>query len=173
MSQEMPGQTLQATALVHEAYLRLVGSEQQQSWENRGHFFAAAAEAMRRILVDNARRKNSLKHGGDRQRVGLDELHLAIDVPDSDLLLLNEALQKLERKDKLKADLVKLCFFPGSAISRPPTLSGFPLQLPTTTGLTPDAGSAWKSRTTMRSAGNQNFRKIRKFCWVVRVRITH
>jgi len=113
MSQEMPGQTLQATALVHEAYLRLVGSEQQQNWGNRGHFFAAAAEAMRRILVDNARRKNSLKHGGDRQRVGLDELHLAVDVPDSDLLLLNEALQKLERKDRLKANLMKLRFFAG------------------------------------------------------------
>jgi RNA polymerase sigma factor (TIGR02999 family) len=114
LSHEAPGQTLQATALVHEAYLRLVGDE-PQSWENRGHFFAAAAEAMRRILVENARRKKALKHGGNRQRVDLDEC--AIFAPDGispeDMLALDEALEQLARGNKAVADLVKLRAFAG------------------------------------------------------------
>lgn len=114
MTQEQPGQTLQATALVHEAYLRLIGPE-VQSWDNRGHFFKAAAEAMRRILIENARRKKSMKRGGDKQRVELDESILAApeDIRPDDLLALDEALEKLANKDSAKADLVKLRVFAG------------------------------------------------------------
>jgi RNA polymerase sigma factor (TIGR02999 family) len=114
LSHERPGQTLQATALVHEAYLRLVGGG-PQSWENRGHFFAAAAEAMRRILVDNARRKKSVKRGGDSRRVSLDDAALLVEtnIPAEELLALDEALQRLAEKDKIKADLVRLRFFAG------------------------------------------------------------
>ncbi len=114
LSHETPGQTLQATALVHEAYLRLVGSE-ARSWENCGHFFAAAAEAMRRILVDNARRKKRLKRGGDRHQVDLDDAVTLLEtsVPLEDLLSLDEAVKRLEEWDKTKAELVKLRFFGG------------------------------------------------------------
>jgi RNA polymerase sigma factor (TIGR02999 family) len=119
MSKESPGQTLQATALVHEAYLRLVGAEEQR-WGSRRHFFAAAAEAMRRILIENARRKKSLKYGGDRQRVDLDKAALATDdnFPAEDLIALDEALEKLSKKDKVKADLVKLRYFAGLTIEQ-------------------------------------------------------
>ncbi len=112
LSREQPGQTLQATALVHEAYLRLLG-DQAKTWQNRGHFFAAAAEAMRRILVENARRKQRIKRGGELQRVDLDDAGLGISGPSDDLVALDEALEKLERADKVKADLVKLRFFAG------------------------------------------------------------
>ncbi|MHC4463059.1 MAG: sigma-70 family RNA polymerase sigma factor [Planctomycetota bacterium] len=114
LSQERPGQTLQATALVHEAYIRLVGSK-GQDWKSRRHFFAAAAEAMRRILIDNARRKRSLKHGGGRERVDLGGIALANDTDGclNDLISLDEALEKLANKDKTKADLVKLRYFAG------------------------------------------------------------
>jgi RNA polymerase sigma factor (TIGR02999 family) len=114
LSHESPGQTLQATALVHEAYIRLVGDE-QRSWENRGHFFAAAAEAMRRILVDNARRKKSFRHGGVCKRIDLNEAVLANegDQLSEQLMALDEALTKLAEKDKVKADLVKLRYFAG------------------------------------------------------------
>jgi RNA polymerase sigma factor (TIGR02999 family) len=113
LAQERPGQTLQATALVHEAYLRLVDVNQVQAWHARGHFFAAAAEAMRRILVDAARRKGRLKRGGDRQRVDLDHLEASIADPGDDLLALNEALEKLEAKHPERAALVKLRYFAG------------------------------------------------------------
>jgi RNA polymerase sigma factor (TIGR02999 family) len=112
MNKERPGQTLQATALVHEAYLRLVGSE-EQNWGSRGHFFTAAAEAMRRILIENARRKRRLKRGGDRQRVDVRDIDLAVEGPSEDLIALDEVLEKLAKKDKVKADLVKLRFFAG------------------------------------------------------------
>ncbi len=114
MSQEKPGQTLQATALVHEAYIRLVGLE-NQSWGSRGHFFIAAAEAMRRILIDRARRKKSLKRGGDYERIPLDEDALLekSEVPSDDLIDLDEALEKLSKRDNIKADLVKLRYFAG------------------------------------------------------------
>ncbi len=114
MSQERPGQTLQATALVHEAYIRLVGSE-GQGWDNRGHFFAAAAEAMRRILVEDARRKKNQRHGGGYNRVTLNESLMSKDktISPDDLLTLNEALEKFESEDKTKAELVKLRFFAG------------------------------------------------------------
>jgi RNA polymerase sigma factor (TIGR02999 family) len=112
MSKEAPGQTLQATALVHEAYIRLVGAE-EQNWGSRHHFLYAAAEAMRRILVENARRKRRLKRGGDRRRVDLQDIDLVVEGPSDDLIALDEALEKLAEKDKVKADLVKLRFFAG------------------------------------------------------------
>jgi len=114
---ESPGQTLQATALVHEAYLRLVGDE-SPSWENRGHFFAAAAEAMRRILVENARRKKSPKHGGGRCCVDLDAVEAAAQTPSDDLVALDEALTRLGAADPVKAALVKLRFFAGLSIDQ-------------------------------------------------------
>jgi RNA polymerase sigma factor (TIGR02999 family) len=111
---ERAGQTLQPTALVHEAYLRLVDVEQVKRWDGRGHFFAAAAEAMRRILIDQARRKLSLKGGGEFQKIDLAAVEPAIEASSEiDLLALDEALEKLERKDKRKAELVKLRFFAG------------------------------------------------------------
>jgi RNA polymerase sigma factor (TIGR02999 family) len=112
MAQEKPDQTLQATALVHEAYLRLLADE-GKTWQNHAHFFAAAAEAMRRILVENARRKQRIKRGGDLQRVELDDAGLGVAGPCDDLIALDEALNKLAEKDKVKADLVKLRFFAG------------------------------------------------------------
>lgn len=113
LAQEKPGQTLQATALVHEAYLRLVEGEDAQQWNSRGHFFAAAAEAMRRILVENARRKRAERHGGQLERRDLDEVEIATPAPSEDLLALDEALAKLEAEDPTKALLVKLRYFAG------------------------------------------------------------
>jgi RNA polymerase sigma factor (TIGR02999 family) len=113
LAQEKPGQTLQATALVHEAYVRLVGADKAQRWDNRGHFFAAAAEAMRRILINQARDKKRLKRGGDRQRVDLDHLAFVDDASGEDLLALDDALEQLARQQKACAELVKLRFFAG------------------------------------------------------------
>ena len=113
LANEKSGATLQATALVHEAYLRLVDVEQAQQWNSRGHFFAAAAEAMRRILVENARRKRSVKHGGQRVRVDLDEDLVVGDEPRHDLLELDELLDQLAGADPRAAELVKLRFFAG------------------------------------------------------------
>jgi RNA polymerase sigma factor (TIGR02999 family) len=112
LAHEAPGQTLQATALVHEAYLKLVESKAQQ-WNSRGHFFAAAAEAMRRILVDQARKKHSVKRGGDRVRQPLDEAAAMAPEVGEDLVALDEALEKLAAQDAEAADLVKLRFFAG------------------------------------------------------------
>ena len=117
MKRESPGQTLQATALVHEAWLRL-GADEQPSWDHRGHCFAAAAEAMRRILIDNARRKQALRHGGGAQHVNADALELAASLPDEQLLALNEALDQLAARDVRKAELVKLRFFAGLTIEQ-------------------------------------------------------
>jgi RNA polymerase sigma factor (TIGR02999 family) len=118
LAQEKPGQTLQATALVHEVYLRLVDVEQAQQWGSRGHFFAAAAEAMRRILVEKARRKRRLRHGGDLQKRPLDENEPAIAAPVDalDLLALNEALDHLEAVSPRRAQLVKLRYFAGFTV---------------------------------------------------------
>lgn len=113
MAQEKPGQTLQATALVHDVYLRLVNVDKAQQWNSRGHFFAAAAEAMRRILIEHARRRRSLKAGGDRQRVELPDIAAPANTFGDDLLALHEALEKLEETDQRKAELVKLRFFAG------------------------------------------------------------
>ncbi len=117
MSQEPPGQTLQATALVHEAYIRLVGDE-SPNWSGRGHFFAAAAESMRRILIENARRKQRRKHGGGHQRVDLDDADVTIEESSTDIIALDEALAKLAEEDPVKADLVKLRYFAGLTIEQ-------------------------------------------------------
>jgi RNA polymerase sigma factor (TIGR02999 family) len=114
MASETPGQTLQPTALVHEAWLKLVGQEDRK-WQDKNHFFAAAAEAMRRILVDNARRKRTQRHGGEHQRVGLEEVNLAVE-NDEQLLAVNDALERLAAKDNEKAELVKLRYFVGMTI---------------------------------------------------------
>jgi RNA polymerase sigma factor (TIGR02999 family) len=118
LAHEKPGQTLQATALVHEAYLRLVDVEKVQHWNSRGHFFAAAAEAMRRILVDIARRKKSAKGGGQLDRVDLNDAHLAASDRDVDLIALDEALEKLAALEPRKAQLVKLRFFAGLSVEQ-------------------------------------------------------
>ena len=117
LSQEKPGQTLQATALVHEAYIRLVGDE-PQGWDNRGHFFAAAAEAMRRILVDSARRKKSQRHGGGHGRVDLDTERIEVIVPPERLIALSEALDVLDREEPQVAHLVKLRYFVGLTLEQ-------------------------------------------------------
>ena len=115
LAREAPGQTLQATALVHEAWLR-VSQGQGQQWDGRAHFFAAAAEAMRRILVDNARRKKALKRGGDQDRIEFNELNIVAETQDDELLAIHEALDKLGQEDPIVAELVKLRFFAGLKI---------------------------------------------------------
>jgi RNA polymerase sigma factor (TIGR02999 family) len=116
LAREKPGQTLDATALVHEAYLRLVGADDPPHWDGRAHFFAAAAEAMRRILIDQARRKLSQRHGGDLQRQALEHAEIAAPEPPCDVLALNEAIERFEEVDPLKARLVKLRYFIGLTI---------------------------------------------------------
>ena len=113
MAHERPGQTLQATALVHEAYLRLVGAEHQQHWKSRGHFFGAAAEAMRRILIERARKRQAVKHGGQMRRVDLDKIDVAMKADDEQLLRIDEALQRLAQRDPQSVNLIKLRFFAG------------------------------------------------------------
>jgi RNA polymerase sigma factor (TIGR02999 family) len=118
LAQEKPGQTLQATALVHEAYLRLVDAEQARQWNSRGHFFAAAAEAMRRILIDEARRKRAEKRGGGANRVDLEQAEAVASDPPDDLLALDEALDCLTRHDALSGQLVKLHYFAGLTVEQ-------------------------------------------------------
>lgn len=118
LASEKPGQTLQATALVHEAYMRLVDTESEQAWNSRGHFFAAAAEAMRRILVENVRRKRRLKRGGGMARQELNEADLAAPEISEDLLAINEALDEFAAIDSRKCELVKLRFFAGLTIEQ-------------------------------------------------------
>jgi RNA polymerase sigma factor (TIGR02999 family) len=124
MAHERPGQTLQATALVHEAYLRLVDADQIRRWDSRGHFFAAAAEAMRRILIDRARDKQCLKRGGGWQRVDLDRLAAVGDASADDLLALDEALGRLAQQNRPCAELVKLRFFAGLTLKEAATALG-------------------------------------------------
>ena len=145
LSHEPPGQTLQATALVHEAYIRLLG-DGPQDWDGRRHFFGAAAEAMRRILVDNARRKKSHKHGGDRQRVDLDEAAAVYVSPllADNLLALDEALERLAETDKVKADLVKLRHFAGLTVEQAAEVLGIS---PTTAKRYWAYARAWLLRT--------------------------
>jgi RNA polymerase sigma factor (TIGR02999 family) len=116
MTKEDPGQTLQATALVHEAYIRLVDVDKAQHWDSRGHFFSAAAEAMRRILVDRARDKGRLKRGGHLHRIDLDRMEIATDAPGDDLLVLDEAITRLAEENQEFADLVKMRFFAGLSV---------------------------------------------------------
>ena len=118
LAQEKPGQTLEATGLVHEAYLRLVNVDRVQGWNSRGHFFAAAAEAMRRILVESARHKRRLRHGGGRKRLDLDRLELSAEESPSDILALDEALDKLAAEEKTAADGVTLRYFGGLTIQQ-------------------------------------------------------
>jgi RNA polymerase sigma factor (TIGR02999 family) len=125
LAREAPCQTLQPTGLVHEAFLRLVDGEPDRAWNGRGHFFAAAAEAMRRILVENARRKRRLKHGGARRRVELDEAVLSVDGPPADeLLAVDEALERLAGEDPQAAELVKLHYFAGLSVEQAAELLG-------------------------------------------------
>jgi RNA polymerase sigma factor (TIGR02999 family) len=116
LAQEKAGQTLQATALVHEAYLRLVGSDMNQHWDGRNHFFVAAAEAMRRILIDRARRKQTEKHGGKCERIDLDDIEAVTDSRAAELVALDEALTKFAAEDPIKAQLVTLRFFAGLSV---------------------------------------------------------
>ena len=113
LARENPGHTLQATALVHEAYLRIVTPSGDQPWDNRRHFFAAAAETMRRILVESARRKLRIRHGGGLERVDLDEHDISVEPPHEDILALNDAVEEFTREEPQKAELVKLRFFAG------------------------------------------------------------
>ena len=117
MSNEAPGQTLQPTALVHEAWLRLTGNENVK-WDGRAHFFGAAAEAMRRILIDNARRKKALRHGGGQHRLDIQEVDVAANTQDDELLALNDALEQLTAKDPQKGELVKLRYFAGLTLQQ-------------------------------------------------------
>ena len=126
MAQEPPGQTLQPTALVHEAWLRLVGSE-HPNFENRAHFFSAAAEAMRRILIDRARRRSALRHGGQWQRVDLDECNVAAPEADAELLAVHEALEELAKEYAIQAEVVKLRYFGGQTNEETAQLLGISL----------------------------------------------
>jgi RNA polymerase sigma factor (TIGR02999 family) len=116
MAQEKPGQTLQATGLVHEAYIRLVDVDKAQHWDSRGHFFAAAAEAMRRILVENARRKLRIKRAGEQRRLDLDDADLLTNMPPDELVMLDDAIETLAAHDHLAAELVKLRYFVGLSV---------------------------------------------------------
>jgi RNA polymerase sigma factor (TIGR02999 family) len=116
LADESPGHTLDATALVHEAYVRLLDAEHKQRWDSHGHFFAAAAEAMRRILIDQARKKRSLRRGGSARRLALEQIQPAVISQDDDVLALDEALRRLEDLDRTKAELVKLRYFAGLSI---------------------------------------------------------
>jgi RNA polymerase sigma factor (TIGR02999 family) len=124
MANEVPGQTLQPTALVHEAWLRLVGNNGQAQFHSRGHFFGAAAEAMRRILIENARRKSAERHGGSQQRVDIQEIEIAAETTADELLALSDALDKLAARDKAKAELVKLRYFVGLTIEEAAEVMG-------------------------------------------------
>jgi RNA polymerase sigma factor (TIGR02999 family) len=129
LAQEKPGQTLEATALVHEAYLRLVGKTPDKPWDHRGHFFAAAAEAMRRILVEQARRKRRLRHGGAMRRIELDQACPLADSPREELLALDEAITRLAALTPIRAEVVKLRFFAG--LTMPEVAQTLGISLPT------------------------------------------
>jgi RNA polymerase sigma factor (TIGR02999 family) len=130
MANESPNQTLQPTALVHEAWLRLTGNENVK-WNGRAHFFGAAAEAMRRILIDNARRKSAMRHGGGQQRLDADEIEIAAPAKDDELLAINDALEEFTKIDKQKAELVKLRYFVGLKIEESAEVLG--ISVPTAT----------------------------------------
>jgi RNA polymerase sigma factor (TIGR02999 family) len=145
LKQESPGQTLQATALVHEAYLRLVDDRHRQSWNSRGHFFGAAAEAMRRILVESARRKRRQKRGGDLVRQELDESEIAAPEADDELLALDEALERLTQADDQAAELVKLRYFSGLTVAQAAEVLGVSMR---TAERTWTFAKAWLYRET-------------------------
>jgi RNA polymerase sigma factor (TIGR02999 family) len=124
MAGEVPGQTLQPTALVHEAWLRLIGKDSQAQFRNRGHFFGAAAEAMRRILIENARRKQAVRHGGGKERVDVDGLEIPAPTDQDEMLALNDALDRFAAVDTQKAELVKLRYFVGMTIEETASVLG-------------------------------------------------
>ena len=128
MAREAPGQTLQPTALVHDAWMRLVGTENQK-WNGRAHFFGAAAEAMRRILIENARRKQAVRHGGGQAKVDIGEIEIASKLKDEELLAVSDALEKFKGRDKQKAELVKLRYFVGLTIAEAAEVLG--ISIPT------------------------------------------
>ncbi len=128
LAQEKPGQTLQATALVHEAFLRLVDSDKARQWNSRGHFFIAAAESMRRILVESARRKRQIRRGGDRQRVPIEAVQIAADAPSEDLIALDESLSRLEDHDPMAASLIQLRYFAGMTMRQAAEALGMSLR---------------------------------------------
>jgi RNA polymerase sigma factor (TIGR02999 family) len=150
LAQEKPGQTLQATALVHEAYLRLLGNGEQPDWNSRGHFFGAAAEAMRRILVENARKKGREKRGGRHRRVPLDKVALAVDMEDDDLLSLDDELSVLAQVDKAAADLIRLRCFAGLSVEEAAQALAIPLRSAYRTWA---FGRAWLYRRLQDSRG--------------------
>ena len=160
LDQEKPGQTLQPTALVHEAYLRLVDVEQAQHWDSRGHFFAAAGEAMRRILVDQARRRQSQRRGGAAKRHSLAGLDPAMPAPDEELLAVDEALDRLQKLDPTKAELVKLRYFAGMTI--PEAAQALGVSIPTANRYWAYAGPGctknWQA-VTMRSQPDTSWQK--------------
>jgi RNA polymerase sigma factor (TIGR02999 family) len=153
LAHEKPGHTLQATALVHEAYLRLVDGEREAPWNSRGHFLAAAAEAMRRILVESARRKHSLKRGGDRVRVELDGLALVGPEPREDLLALDAALSRLAATDRVAAELVQLRYFAGLTL---PEAAECLAVSPRTAGRLWAFARAWLRREIDRGTGDDS-----------------
>ena len=164
IAQESPGRPFRLPRMVHEVYLRLVDVEKAQHWNHRGHFFAAAAEAMRRILVENARRKRALKAGGRLRRVEILDIEVATEGRSLDLLAFDQALEKLAAKAPRKAELVELRFFGGLTTSRLPRRLASPPQLPMKTGCTPSPGSAskWLARPPIKSRagilqGNSDF----------------
>jgi RNA polymerase sigma factor (TIGR02999 family) len=128
LASEKPGQTLQATALVHEAYLRLVDAEKVQNWNSRGHFFMAAAEAMRRILIENARRKQQVDRGGELRRIPIDDVEMIAGAPSEELLALDESLHRLEDQDHEAAQVVKLRYFAGMTMSQAAEALGMSLR---------------------------------------------
>ena len=134
LANESPGQTIQATSLVHDAYLRLIGNDSQISWNSQGHFFAAAAESMRRILIENARRKGTLKHGGDYRRLELNSEFIAGQDRSNRIMELDAAIEKLAATDELKATLVKLKLYAGLSMSEAGRAWGYQLQLLTELG---------------------------------------
>jgi len=152
MARELPGQTLQPTALVHEAWLRLSGPS-QPDFQSRAHFFGAAAEAMRRILIDNARRKAALRHGGGQARVDIEETNIAVPAGDDQLLAVHEALDKLAAEDAQKAELVKLRFFVGLSVEEAAEVLG--VSTPTIKRWWAYA-KAWLYQEIAKQAGNQN-----------------
>ena len=147
LAQETPGQTLEPTALVHEAYLRLIGDRPEQNWDHRGHFFAAAAKAMRRILVDAARRKHAIRHGGGRRRVPLQDHQYITQSPD-DVLALDEALTRFASEEPAKAELVKLRFFAGLSTPEAASALGSPSRRPSVGGRLPVPGCIANSERT-------------------------
>jgi RNA polymerase sigma factor (TIGR02999 family) len=153
LTQEKPGQTLEATALVHEAYLRLVDADEARCWNGRGHFFAAAAEAMRRILVENARRKRSRKHGGGRAREDLDEVQPAVPEPPEEVLALDEALTRLAATDPTAARLVQLRHFAGLSLPEAAEALGVSAR---TAGRLWAFGRAWLRREVEGDAPDEN-----------------